>query len=146
LATLDYYVYFQFPTPSGAIVSGGSRTSPESITVDGVCKDATKSLTTATTWDVWITGADESLTSFDFLYVEADQNVFLELTVDKGNEVGREEIAIEIQSGIPFALPTDDAYALYTADFGAGTEDVIDSVRVRNVSGSTANVRVVLVT
>jgi hypothetical protein len=149
LATLDYYVYFQFPTPSGAIVSGGSRTSPESITVDGVCKDATKALGNNTTWDFWLVGADESITSstgWDFFYVEADQNILVELTIDRGADVGREEIAIEVQSGLPFTLTSDDALALYTTDFAAGTADVIDGIRIRNESGSTANIRAVLVT
>lgn len=146
MATLDYYIAFSFPAPDGEVISGGSRTAPESITVDGNHKNISRSLANNTTIDVWITGADESVTDFDFAYFVSDQNVYLELTVDKGNDVGREEIAIELQAGIPFALTSDDAYALYTTDFAAGTADVIDQIRIRNVSGSTANVRAMIVT
>lgn len=146
MAVLDLYQYAEMEV-NGVKLRLGSRANPEEITVDGYVKDSTKSLLTATTWDVWITGAEEPLTNFDFLWVESDKAVFLELVVDTDNSVGREDIAIQIQAGVPFCLASDDAMALHTVDFaGTETEDVIDAVRVRNVSGSTAIVRVVLVT
>lgn len=146
MATLDHYVYFTVTDAAGNVVSGGSRSQPEEITVDGHVKDVTKSLATATTWDAWISGAEESLTDFDFAWVESSQAVFVELVCDKGAEVGRVVFAKEIPAGIPWPIPTDDAMANYTVDFGTGTEDVIDTIRIRNNSGTTANVRLVLVT
>lgn len=145
MATLSVWQAYEL-TVDGEQIKGGSRTAPVTITVDGKRLEAYKSQSTATTWDVWTTGAEEPLTDFDFLFVESDQNVFLELTVDQNNGTGREEIAIEIQANRPFMLCSDDAKANYTTDFAAGSDDVIDMVRIRNESGSTAAVRVVLIT
>ena len=135
---------------NGVKLKLGSRANPDEITVDGIVKRATKSLATATTWDFWIVGAEEAITAstgWDVLWVESDQAVFVELVVDNGNEVGREDIAIQVQANVPFLLCSDDAMALHTVDFaGTETEDVIDAIRIRNVSGSTATITAVLIT
>jgi hypothetical protein len=146
MATLRYYNCFEVANPDGEAVKGGSRSAPIEIDCDGLVSDEWKSLATATTWDAWITGTEEGLTQFDFFWMYADQAVRIELTVDKGAEVGTEEIAILWPAETPFTLVGDDALALYTTDFAAGTADVIDRIRIRNESGSTAKIRRVLVT
>lgn len=125
---------------------GGDRMNPVAIEIDGVYADLRKSLATSTTWDAWASDAEEPVTDFDFLWIESDQDVLVELTCDQNNGVGREEMVIEVIADKPWYLCSDDSHALYTADFAAGTADVIDRIRVRNVSGSTANVRVFLAT
>ena len=146
MATLYLTQYFEVVV-DGVKVAGGSRSTPEEITVTGAVKDATKVLATLTAWDFWITGADEPLTDFDFFYISSDVDVYVELVCDTGNNVGREDFAIEIRAGVPFILTKDEALALHTVDFaGTETEDVIDAIRVRNVSGGNATVRCVLVT
>lgn len=145
MATLYRYLAYEL-TVDGETIAGGSHSAASQVTVDGKRAELVKSLATATTWDVWEAGSEEPLSDFDYLFVEADQNVLLELTCDKGNEVGTVVFAKEIPASKPFDLITDDAMAAHTADFGAGTEDVIDRLRIRNVSGSTATVRVLLVT
>lgn len=146
MATLTYYSGFSFPSGSKTI-QGGNRSGGYSITVDGLHERLYKSLATATTWEAW-EASDEntSVTNFDFLWMISDQNVFIELTCDKGGEVGTVVFACEVQANIPFVLSSDDAYALYTANFATGSEDLIDRLRVRNVSGSTALVEIHLVT
>jgi hypothetical protein len=144
-ATLRVWKKFEV-TIDGVPIEGGSLTVPDSISVGGAKADLTKSLATATTWDVWESGAEEPITDFDYLWVEADGDVYLELTVDKAADVGTEEIAIQVASGKPFDLATDVGKSNYTTDFGAGSDDVIDKIRIRNESGATVNVRVVLVT
>lgn len=146
MATLRVYDYWEVTDAQGIKFQGGSRSAPIEIEVTPVVDDRTKSLATATTWDAWITGAEEALTEFDFFWMIADQDVRVELTVDKGNEVGDEVIALLVEANTPFRLIYDDALAAYTADFVAGTADVVDRVRIRNVSGKTAIVRRVLVT
>ncbi len=146
MATLTYYSGFSFPSGSKT-VQGGNRSGGYSITVDGLHERLYKSLATATTWVAWNSDGDNtSVTNFDFLWMISDQNVFLELTCDKGGENGTVVFAHEVQANIPYALASDDAYALYTANFATGTEDVIDRLRVRNVSGNTALVEIHLVT
>lgn len=130
----------------GVKTVGGSRAAPASITVDGKRKEWYRSLATSTTAVVWDgTNADEPIGNFDFIYVQSDQALILELTVDKGNEVGTQKIAFQVQAGLPFQLLSDDAYAAYSS-ISSNTEDVIDLVTVRNISGQTANVRVELIT
>lgn len=145
MATIDVYVRFE-TTIDGVPVSGGSRGSPDEIAVSGFQFDATKQLTNGTTWDVWTAGADEPVTDFDFLYISSDQTVQLEMTCDVGNQVGTEVFVVPVSAGIPYIMAADDSIANYTADFGGGTADVIDQIRVKNASGSTATVRVVLIT
>lgn len=146
MATLNVWKGYEL-TVDGEQIVGGSRSAPVQITVDGKRAELYRSLATSTTWTVWDgTDAQEPLANFDYLFIESDQNVLLELTVDKGGEVGIVVFALEIQANRPFDLMADDAMALYTANFATGTEDVIDRIRIRNVSGSTASVRVMLIT
>ena len=81
---------------------------------------------------------------FDYLliYVEdaedADDIVFLEATTDVGAEVGTEVFPpIALRKGHWFVLPRSGSYANYTANFGGGTVDNIERIRVRNISAGT---------
>jgi hypothetical protein len=141
---LSVYKAMNLPI-GGGVLDRGSRSAPIQITVDGLHEELRKTLATATTWDVWSAGANV-LADFDYLWIESDQDVSLELTCDVGGEVGTVVFAVIVKAGRPFDLLTDDAVALYTANFASGTTDVIDRLRIRNASGSTANIRVLLVT
>lgn len=146
MATLYYWQYMQMQkTGEEEPVRFGSLQTAESITVDGLVLDQTRDLATATTWTAWTTG-DGGLTDFDWIGIQSDYAVFVEFVCDTGAEVGTVVFAKEIQAGVPFSMHSDDAYANYTANFASGTEDVIDKIRIRNVSGSTARVRVVTIT
>lgn len=148
MATLELYQYFSVTGADGQTIEFGSRANPREVTVDGYKSDETKSLTTGATWDVWDSTSEEGLTNFDIAGFLSTQAVFLELTVDRGAEVGTEDIAIELQANREFILSGgDDAMGAHTQDFaGTETEDVIDRIRIRNVSGSTAIVRALFIT
>ena len=138
-------VYTRFETEiDGQVYQGGSNVVPKRITLAGSRFDVTKSLATATTWDVWTTGAEEPLTDFDFLWVLSDQAVFIEYTTDTAADVGTVVSTQQVAANVPFILASDTSKANYTADFAAGTDDVIDQLRIRNESGSTAAIRVVM--
>ncbi len=145
MATL--YVWQAFELSDGKC-SGGSRSNPVSITVDGRFERRSKSLVDVTTWDAWETGDDNTaITNFDFLYISSDTTVRVELVVDKaGGSGGPGYIPIIVTGGVPQMINSDDALAGYTANFGAGTASVINQIRVRNVSGGTAIVELVLIT
>lgn len=145
MGTLNVFQAYEL-TIDGEQLVGGSRSAPVQITVDGKRKEWYRSLATATTAVVWNgTSTDEPISDFDFLFIESDQNLILELTTDVGNEVGDEKYAVEVQANRPLMLCSDDAYAAYTS-ISSCTADVIDKVQVRNVSGTTASVRVLLIT
>ena len=54
--------------------------------------------------------------------------------------MGDELYTLELSAGVPLVLGDDVSYANYTVNFGAGTLDVIQRVRVRNLGATTANV------
>lgn len=143
-AVVQVYHYVEVEI-KGRPIRMGSLQTPRTITLgDDEVMDRTKSVVNNTTWDVW-DGSDidnEALADFDFLAIESDQDVFVELTTDQNNGTGKEEYVIEVSADIPWFLTSDDGKALYTADFAAGTDDLIDQIRVRNESGSAAIVRV----
>lgn len=145
MATLKVWKAFDLES-NGERYSGGSRSGAVEITVDGKVKEWTGTLATSTTVTLLdLTGSNEPLTNFDFAWIESDQNLILELTADAGNQVGDETNSLEIQAGRPFDLLSDDAYAGYTS-LTSLTEDVIDLIKVRNVSGQTATIRAVFIT
>jgi len=122
----------------------GSRANPIETTIAGQVEHKTLSLATATSLTLW--NSDESITNFDKLWLKSDQALKIELTVDKGGEVGSEEIVFVHPSGQWFRLASDDALALYTGTLSGGTADVIDEVVIRNESGTTANIEYALIT
>lgn len=123
----------------GQTHAGGSRSNPREITIANAHIDVTKTVATTTTWDAWGFSTEEPLSSFDYLWIESSiDGVLIELTTDKGNEVGDEAYVIELLADKPFKLYSDTGRANYTADFAVGTADVIDRIRIRNPSASVA--------
>ena len=148
MPTLYLYQGFNV-TLNGQPLSGGSRSAPVSISVDGQKLDETYSLAANTTKAVWGGGGDDALADFDFLSVESDlDGVLVELVIDKGNENGTRVVELELKAGIPFYLGNDGGMANSSANFATGTLDVIDEIRIRNPSGASraAVVRVFLIT
>lgn len=143
MATLKVYQYARLES-DGDELSLGSLVAPVDITVDGKLFEGRKSLATATTYTAWTAG--DVISNWDFLWIKSDQSIKVELTVDYGNEVGTILIPLIVTANAPLMISYDDALAVYTAAFATGTADVIDRIKIRNDSGSTANIRVVLIT
>lgn len=117
--------------------SGGSLTVPVEIEVAGTVLDLRGELAAEATKSLWA-ASDASPADFDYLWFEADQDCQLEITVDTNNGVGDEILCIKVFANQPFQLIQDSAYANYTANFAAGTLDVIDRIRVKNLSTEDA--------
>lgn len=141
--------YFEVATATGILRVG--KTTPVSITADGtvldrivsIASDATPATSLTSLFDDTVTGAPAD---FDFLYVISTQDIMLELTTDINGTVGDELYTVPLLANVPFILARDDSYAGYTAGFAAGTLDTIERIRASNISGSTAEVRVVAIT
>lgn len=107
---------------------------------NGRVKSGSWNLAATTTLDLW--SSAESPASFELLVLVPDiitnARIIAELTIDRGNDVGDELFTVELKNGFPFILGADDGYANYTANFGGGTLDVIDRIRIRNI-GSAAS-------
>lgn len=96
---------------------------------------------TATIWDA----ASSAASSFRFLWIRANkEDVMVQLTTDLNNGVGDERYTLTLKKDLAFILGSDDSYANYTANFGGGTLDNIDEIRVKNLGSETANVEVVI--
>ena len=143
MATLKVWKAFEMDLATD-VIRGGSRSAPKEIEVTGLKFDKEFTLATSTTLDLW-TSAD-AVTNFDYLWLESDQDIYVEWTCDRGAEVGLVVFGDIIEANHPWDRFYDDALALYTANFATGTADVIDRIRLRNVSGTTANIRAVLIT
>jgi len=146
-ATLQVFQSFQVDIGNEKI-SGGSRATPVEMTIDGKMHEWRGVVPATSSRTIWeASNSNYPISDFDFLMVEADDNVILELTVDANNSVGTKTFAIEVQAGSPFPLLSDDAIANFTTDVATGTEDVIDKIRIRNaVATASATVRVVMLT
>lgn len=115
----------------------GSLSAPVQLTVTAVHVQKV-SLATATTAKLF--DVTEDLSDFDYAIILSDQSIFIEQVCDDGNEVGERVFAQKIRANFPFLITHNAAKANYTVNFAAGSDDVIETVRARNESGSTANI------
>lgn len=147
MATLRLYQRFE-ANIDGSPVSGGDRHIPHEITTvgDGFV-DSRKVIAEGSSWAAWTAASGDALTSFKFLWIESDlDGVQLELTCDANAGIGRVQMVVYLNADKPFVLCSNASIANYTANFGGGTVDVIDTIRVKNPTGTlaSANVRVFL--
>ena len=126
-------------TVGGNTYSLGSP-DPVSISVAGQSFIQRVSVAQNTTVTLLDTTAD--LANFDFAFILSDQDVILELVTDDDASVGEEPYTIKLLANVPFVLGSNVSYANYTVNFGGGTLDVINTIRVRNLGATTANVSI----
>lgn len=98
--------------------------------------------TTKTLWDA----TTSPCADFDFLWIESDVEVIVELITDQNAGVGKEVYTVTLLPGCPLVLGTDQSYANYTTNFAGGTLDVIDKILCRNLEEDTATVRIFVAT
>ena len=109
----------------------------------------TYSIATATTQNVWdpLAVDNEIMSDFDRLIIISDQTVQVGVWTDDGGEVGKNTCSHAVIKGIPFMLGADDSYANPGADNPfSGTLDLTERIAIRNDSGSTATVTVLMAT
>lgn len=116
---------------------------PASIAVAGQLVEKTVNVAASTTVKLFDTSLD--LSSFEAVLVASDFDVMLEMVTDDNGTYGDEPATIGIRGsgvaneyGVPHILGRDDSYAGYTKNFGGGTLDVVDIIRVRNLSSTQA--------
>ena len=159
MATLSLTTHFtvDIDDDDSHTITGGSTTATDSITITHYF-DKRYSITNSTLTEIW---NDTMLGDFDFLWVESDQAVELQLVCNEGGTLAGSDIqngfCVKLIAGVPFVLGSDDSR--HTGDMAGtfnesnhGTEidtwestwgaDVIDRIECYNSSGSTANVRV----
>ena len=159
MATLSYTTHFtvDIPDDDTHTITGGSTTATDSITITHYF-DKRYSITNSTLTEVW---NDSMLGDFDFLWVESDQAVELQLMCNEGGTVSGSDLentfVVKLAADIPFCLADDASRNRgdVTGTFNESnylsendtwesnwTADTIDRIECYNASGSTANVRV----
>ena len=159
MATLSLTTHFtvDIDDDDSHTITGGSTTATDSITITHYF-DKRYSVTNTTLTEIW---NDTMLADFDFLWVEADQTVELQLVCNEGGTVSGSDLqngfTVELIAGVPLILGSDKsrnmgdvAGSLTEGNINTEmdtwestwTADVIDRIECYNSSGSTANVRV----
>src|SRR5688572_33253424 len=100
MAALRVYDYWEVNL-DGQDYRGGSRSSPIELTVTTILPGLI-TLATSTTKDLW--SSADSLTTFKFFWFKADQDLYVELTADRGAEVGTVVFGQIITANTPFRL------------------------------------------
>ena len=159
MATLSLTTHFtvDIDDDDSHTITGGSTTATDSITITHYF-DKRYSVTNSTLTEIW---NDTMLADFDFLWVEADQTVELQLVCNEGGTVSGSDLqngfTVELIAGVPLILGSDKSRNMgdvagsltegnintemdtWESTWGA---DVIDRIECYNSSGSTANIRV----
>jgi hypothetical protein len=159
MATLSLTTHFTVDIPDNDThtLAGGSTTSTDSITVTHYF-DKRYSITNSSLTEIW---NDTMLADFDFMWVDSDQAVELQLMCNEGGSVSSSNLenafVVKLIAGVPFVLADDASRnrgdvtgtfneSNYVAENDTWesnwTADTIDRIECYNASGSTANVRV----
>lgn len=124
-------------------VSIGSQNEDYTITLDGFYLDLTRNLANNTIWDAW-NAASGGLDSFRIAFIYTTRDMQVELVCDDNGSVGKRVFVIQTRANIPMFLPSNVSLANYTENFATGTPDVIDRIRIRNISGQAGDARLLL--
>lgn len=139
-------------------ITGGSTSASDSITITHYY-DQRFSIANTTLVELW---SDSTATSdFDFLWIESDAAVEIQLVCNEGGDLSNNNIengfCIKLTAGIPFILSNDDSRNMgnmngtfnesnYQSEIDTWetnwVADTIDRIECYNGSGGTANVRI----
>lgn len=137
-ATIKIYNRFEV-TIDGDDVEGGSIQTASEISIVGEKVDITKTIGAGNSSAIWQAGVSPGPSNFDFLWLEADGTVLVEIACDYGNDNGDEFLHINVNASAPLILAADDSIAARTAAF-TGTADVIDQIKVKNEHASESRI------
>jgi hypothetical protein len=141
--TISLYTKVSFSI-NGEDHEAGSLTTPNEISIAGDVMDVNLRLSASGTSAIWVSGTSSGPTNFDFLWLDSDGQLEIELTCDKDNDNGDEYLHLHMFEYGPFILCSDNSIAARTAAF-TGTADVIDQIKIKNPSATeTREVRIIV--
>ena len=166
MATLSLTTHFTVSIDDGVdddhTVTGGSTTSADTFTITHY-EDNRIDVPAETLVTLW--NDDHNISDFDFLWIESDIAVELQLLCSEGGTLSGNNIengfVVKLTAGVPFVLSNDDSRNMGNMDgtFGESqhqdeidnwethwTVDTIDRVEWYHGTGATAKVRVFAVT
>tara|TARA_R100001530_G_scaffold118627_1_gene85765 strand:- start:22 stop:525 length:504 start_codon:yes stop_codon:yes gene_type:complete len=163
MATLSLTTHFtvDIDDDDSHTITGGSTTATDSFTITHYFDKRYELANTATAIEIWsdslLSGTEAS--DFDFLWIEADQTVELQLVCSEGGTVSggnlQSGFCVKLIAGVPFILGSDDSRNMGNVTLSESeindemdewethwVADTIDRIECYNSSGSTANIRV----
>tara|TARA_Y100001963_G_scaffold37978_1_gene53021 strand:- start:194 stop:691 length:498 start_codon:yes stop_codon:yes gene_type:complete len=161
MATLSLTTHFTVSitdADDARTITGGSTSAADTITITHYY-DQRFSIANTTLVELW---SDSNATSdFDFLWIESDAAVEIQLVCNEGGDLSNNNIengfCIKLTAGIPFILSNDDSRNMgnmngtfnesnYQSEIDTWetnwAADTIDRIECYNGSGGTANVRI----
>jgi hypothetical protein len=128
----------------GRVYKFGSQ-HPQEFTVTGDnVMDRQVDVAASATVLVWSAAIDLPA-SFAWLILTSDQDLVLEFITDDDDSIGEEIYTVTLAANAPLILASDASYANYTVNFGAGTLDLIESIRAKNLGGTDAILNMLIV-
>lgn len=143
MAATLYIKSFATATLEGHDMSIGSSDTNIAVALSGAGLEMVQQLSPNEIWTVW----DASVSRFnDFtvLAIVTSVDMDLELTTDLDGGTNTRIYTLGTRANIPFIIPKNRSYSGYVENFGGGTVDKIERLRVKNVDTNTASVRCVL--
>lgn len=133
-------------TIKGAKIELGSKSTPVVLTLsEDNYIDYIQTLANNITFLAWESlSTYYTVTSFSLLVIQPTEDLLVELSCDKDADFGTRQIVLKARADFPLILTSDFSIANHATNFGSGTDDVIDRVRIRNVSGSSNDVRIII--
>ena len=161
MATLSLTTHFtvDIDDDDSHTITGGSTTATDSFTITHYFDKRYSLANAATAIEIW---SDSLLADFDFLWIEADQTVEIQLVCSEGGTISggdlQSGLCFKLIAGVPFVLGSDDSRDMGNVTLSSNPEvnidsemdewethwvaGVIDRIECYNSSGSTANIRV----
>jgi hypothetical protein len=152
MATIQIYQY-AVCNIDGRAVKMGSLSQARTVTIaDDEITDQTFKIAAATAVKIFDAAENESLSNFDFLWIESDLDVLVQFTTSAGvsdafdvKELKGSGTAGEM--GPALVLGSDDTLLGGTVDLFTGTANTVGEIWVRNESATNvARVRLVVAT
>ena len=146
MATLRTWLRFEVVDGNDNVQAIGNSLydAPVQVTVGGTVHRQTYSIADTGTQKIFDVTTD--LSNFDFAIILSDQNLLLQKVIDDAGNNGEAFFVETIRANVPYPIPIDDGLAGNgTVDLFDGTADVIERLDVKNSSGATANVTVLVI-
>ena len=159
MANVNIYAKFDYTDADGNVYSDGSLTTAKTISIgsNGEIFDRTYRISSGTLTEVL---SDSLLSTFDFLWIESDQQAEIQLVCNQGGETGaggglENGWVVKLNAGLPFVLHNDDSRnqgtsasnidtweTNWVASTASTTHGNIDRIEFYHQTGTSANVRV----
>ncbi|GIW59963.1 MAG: hypothetical protein KatS3mg087_1029 [Patescibacteria group bacterium] len=142
MASASFLINVDAASVNGETHSIGSKSSTVQLTITGIVLDQAKTLASGAIWNAW-DELSSTISDFVVLVILSTQEIEIELTTDRDGTNER-AFVVRAAANVPFILSSGKSINGYIKNWGGGTPDNIDRIRIKNISTSDASVRILL--